>query len=249
MERFPSGLGSGGFLQKDVSKGFPEWLQRVEAPKKGGVVHYPLVTDTRSLLWMANQNCITLHVWTSRTPRLYQPDVCVFDLDPSVEDLTVLRSAALQVRDVLAELGLPSWVKTSGSKGFHIVVPSDGEASYDEVAAFAGAVAEVLVRRNPDTLTLEFSKAERGERIYMDVGRNGWAATFAAAYTVRPKAGAPVSAPCTWEEIERAEVAPQTFTLRSMGERIAAVGDLWAELPRTRRSLRRAAERLERVRA
>src|SRR5205085_11719530 len=98
MERFPSGIASGGFLQKDVSKGFPEWLQRVEVPKKGGVVHHPIVTDTRSLLWLINQNSITLHVWTSRAPDVYHPDICVFDLDPSVDDADMLRVAALGVR-------------------------------------------------------------------------------------------------------------------------------------------------------
>src|SRR5262249_28363200 len=146
------------------------------------------------------------------TPRLYQPDIFVVDLDPSVEDLDVLRQSALQVRDLLDEVGLPSWVKTSGSKGFHIVAPLDSEAGYEDVLAFTNGLAEVLVRRHPKTLTLEFTKAERGDRIYVDVGRNGWAATFAAAYTVRPKPGAPVSAPCTWQEIERGEISPQTFT-------------------------------------
>src|SRR5215216_2231089 len=133
MERFPAGIGAGGFLQKDVKKGFPEWLQRAEAPKKGGVVHYPLVCDTRSLLWLANQNCITPHVWTSRAPKLYQPDVCVFDLDPAEDDAEVLSQAAVAVRDLLAELGAESWVKTSGSKGFHIVLPLDSKEGFDEV--------------------------------------------------------------------------------------------------------------------
>jgi bifunctional non-homologous end joining protein LigD len=177
-------------------------------------------------------------VWTSRVPHLFQPDVCVFDLDPSEEDPDVLRAAALGVRDVLNELGLPSWVKTSGSKGFHIVSPLDGRAGYDEVAAFAGLVARTLVERDPDHLTLEFSKADRGGRILVDVGRNGWGATFAAAYAVRSKGGAPVSAPCTWEEIERREVGPRTFTLRSMGQRVAKVGDLWQDMQRRGRSLR-----------
>jgi bifunctional non-homologous end joining protein LigD len=241
MERFPNGIGAGGFLQKDVSKGFPEWLERVEAPKRGGVVHYPLIDDARSLEWLANQNCITPHVWASRTPKLYQPDVCVFDLDPSeAEELETLRAATLLVRDVLAELDLPSWVKTSGSKGFHIVVPLDGSLGFDEVAGFALAVGKVLVARDPRHLTLEFSKADRGGRIYVDVGRNGYSATFAAAYALRPKPGAPVSAPCTWEEVERGEVAPQTFTLRTMPARVEAVGDLWAEMPKRRRSLTRA---------
>src|SRR5437868_8720620 len=136
MERFPNGLGAGGFLQKDVSRGFPEWLQRVEAPKRGGVVHYPIVSDQRSLDWMANQNCITPHVWPSRTPRLYQPDLCVFDLDPSLDEPGVLRSAVMLLHELLDELGLPNWVKTSGSKGFHIVIPLKVSLGFDEVASF-----------------------------------------------------------------------------------------------------------------
>ena len=247
MERYHRGIGQPGFLQKDVSKGFPEWLTRVEVPKKGGTVHHPLANDTRALLWLANQNCITPHVWASRVPRLYHPDLCVFDLDPSEEDPAVLRSAALALRDLLAELGLPSWVKTSGSKGFHIVVPLDGRADFGEVGLFAHAVSRVLVARDPHRLTQEFAKVDRGGRIYVDAGRNGYGATFAAAYAVRPRAGAPVSAPCTWDEVERGDAGPRTFTLRSMAERVRAVGDPWSDLRRRRRSLRRAAERVRRL--
>ena len=249
MERYPAGIGAKGFMHKDVSKGFPRWLERVEAPKKAGTVHYPLVRDTRSLLWLANQNCITPHVWVSRAPDLFQPDICVFDLDPSQEAPDVLRAAALGVRSLLDELGLPSWVKTSGSKGFHICVPLDGTADFGEVASFAHAVGEVLVRRDPDHLTQEFSKADRGGRILVDTGRNGYSATFAAAYAVRAKPGAPVSAPCTWEEIERGEVGPQTFTLRTMAGRFAAAGDLWSDMDGHKRSLQEAAARLEGMKA
>jgi bifunctional non-homologous end joining protein LigD len=127
MERYPAGIDKKGFWQKDVSKGFPEWLERVEVPKKDGTVHYPLITDMRSLVWVTNQNTITQHVWVSRAPKLYYPDVCVFDLDPSRDDEPdVLRATALALRDLLNELGLPGWVKTSGSKGFHILVSLDG---------------------------------------------------------------------------------------------------------------------------
>jgi bifunctional non-homologous end joining protein LigD len=244
MERFPSGIGRAGFIQKDVSRGFPAWLTRLEVPKNEGVVHHPLVTDTRSLLWVVNQNCITPHVWTSQAPRLYQPDLCVFDLDPSHEDPAVLRSAALAVRDLLAELGLPSWLKTSGSKGYHIVVPLDQEAGFDEVARFAHGVGAVLVQRAPEDLTQEFSKADREERIFVDTGRNGYSATFAAPYAVRARAGAPISAPCTWDELESGQVAPQTFTLRTMAERVASVGDLWANLYERPWSLDQPLERL-----
>src|SRR5260221_5856454 len=155
MERYPAGIGTKGFIQKDVSKGFPGWLERVEVPKKDGTVHHPLVGDTRSLLWLANQNSITPHVWTSRVPNLSHPDICVFDLDPSDDAPHILRAAALALRDLLNELGLPSWVKTSGSKGFHIVVPLDAEAGVGEVARFAHGVGSILVARDPRHLTLE----------------------------------------------------------------------------------------------
>ena len=249
MERYPAGIDKKGFIQKDVSKGFPAWLQRVEVPKKDGTVHHPLVTDTPSLLWVVNQNTITPHVWTSRAPDVYHPDICVFDLDPSKEDEPdVLRTAALRVRDLLEELGLPSWVKTSGSKGFHIVVPLDGTLGFGEVSGFAHGVGSELVRRSPAQLTQEFHKSDRGGRILVDTGRNGWSATFAAAYAVRPKPGAPVSAPCTWQEVERGEVAPRSFTLKTMTARIGDVGDLWADLARRKRSLRRAIEKLRKLR-
>ena len=245
MERYPSGIGAKGFMHKNVSKGFPEWLERVEAPKKDGTVHYPVVRDTRSLLWIANQNCITPHVWTSRAPNLYHPDVCVFDLDPSKDDEPdVLRSTALGVRQLLAEIELTSWVKTSGSKGFHIVVPLDAKARFGQVSRFAHAVAKVLIERHPDTLTQEFAKKDRGERILLDVGRNGYSATFAAPYAVRPKPGAPVSAPCMWEEIEQGRVGPRTFSLRTMPERVAAVGDVWSDMPERGFSVSRAMELL-----
>ncbi len=238
MERFPAGIGKKGFLQKDVSKGFPEWLQRVEVPKKDGVVHHPIVTDTRSLLWLVNQNSITPHVWTSRAPDVHHPDICVFDLDPSVDDAGMLRAAALAVRDLLDELGFPSWVKTSGSKGFHIAVPLDGKANMEEVAGFAHQVGALLVRRDPKNLTQEFHKVDRGRRILVDTGRNGWSATHAAAYAVRAKPGAPVSAPCTWEELESGQVEPRTFTLRNMAARIKEAGDLWSGMRKRRRSLK-----------
>jgi bifunctional non-homologous end joining protein LigD len=239
MERFHRGIGAPGFFQKDVVKGFPEWLKRVEVPKHGGTVHHPIAKDLRSLLWLAKQNSITIHVWPSRMPNLYNPDICIFDLDPSTEDdLDTLCAAALQLRDLLVELGVRSWIKTSGSKGFHIAVPLNGKSDFGEVARFAHTVGRVLVSRNPHKLTQEFHKVDRGGRILVDTGRNGYSATYAATYTVRAKPGAPVSAPCTWEEVERGQVGPRTFTLRTMPERLAAAGDLWADMLKSKQSLK-----------
>ena len=246
MERYPAGIDKKGFIQKDISKGFPAWLQRVETSKRTGSgadhdsVHYPLASDARALLWLANQNSITPHVWTSRVPKLNQPDLCVFDLDPSEDRPAELRAAALAVRDLLAELGLASFVKTSGSKGFHILTALDAQADFEVVRRFAQGAGAVLVKRHPTLFTQEFIKAERGGRIFVDTGRNGYGATFAAVYAVRPKAGAPVSAPCTWQDLESGAVGPQTFTLRTIPARIAKVGDLWRDMYERPHSLRDA---------
>ena len=166
----------------------------------------------------------------------------LLDVDPDAP-----RSGESAPRELLEELSLPSFLKTTGSKGFHIVVPLDATAGFEEVASFAHSVGALLVRRDPKNLTQEFSKADRGGRIYVDTGRNGYSATFAAVYSVRAKPGAPVSAPCTWEELERGEVGPRTFTLRSMASRIEKVSDLWSSMRGRGRSLRRAEARLRQL--
>jgi bifunctional non-homologous end joining protein LigD len=237
MERFHRGIGEKGFFQKNVVKGFPPWLERVEVGKKGGTVHHPVVRDARGLIWMANQNSITPHVWTSRAPRVEFPDICIFDLDPSDEDEPRVRAAALFLRDLLAEFGLRSWVKTTGSKGFHIAVPLDGKSTYGPAAHFAHRIGELMVQRDPKNFTREFYKVDRDGRILVDTGRNEYSATFAAAYAVRARRGAPVSAPCSWSEIEAGTVGPRTFHVRNMEKRIAEVGDLWGDLLECRQSL------------
>lgn len=245
LERFHRGIREKGIFQKNVVKGFPEWLERVQVGKKDGTVQHPVVRDAPGLLWLANQNSITPHVWTSRVPKILKPDIMIFDLDPSDDDLRRLCDAAILLRDMLAELRLKSWVKTSGSKGLHIAVPLDARAAYGSVARFAHHVGEALVGRDPGNLTREFYKKDRRGRILVDTGRNEYSATFAATYAVRPRRGAPVSAPCRWEEIERCAITPTSFTLRNMAARVRDAGDLWSGLLDTRQSITRAAKALK----
>jgi bifunctional non-homologous end joining protein LigD len=247
MERYPAGIDKQGFWQKDVSRGFPSWLERIEVPKKGGVVHHALITDLRSLLWVVNQNTITPHVWTSRVPHLDRPDICVFDLDPpDAGSPDMLRAAAVALRDLLEQLGLPSWVKTTGSKGLHLAIPLDG-SDKGTAARFAHSVGRLIVSRYPGELTLEFHKKDRGGRILVDTGRNDYTATFAAAYAVRARHGAPVSAPCTWEEVTTAAIRPDSLTIRDVPGRVERLGDLWADMRRRRYSLTRPIEKLRRL--
>jgi bifunctional non-homologous end joining protein LigD len=148
-------------------------------------------------------------------------------------------------RDVLLELGLTSVVKTSGSKGYHIAVLLDGTATLRDVARFAHGVGRLLVRRYPDRLTQEFSKVDRAGRIYMDTDRNHPPATFAAVYAVRARPGAPVSAPCTWDEVAAGVIGPRSLTLRNMAQRVSAVGDLWSAAAAV--SLQEPLQRLEKL--
>ena len=190
MERYPAGIGKKGFWQKDVSKGFPEWLERVEVPKKDGTVHHPLITDTRSLLWVANQNTITPHVWVSRVPELYYPDVCVFDLDPP-DDRRAGRAARGGARAPRpagrarsSELGEDIGLEGLPHRRLARREVEDRPRSRDSPTRSARGWSSAT----PQHLTQEFSKADRGGRILVDTGRNGYSATFAAAYAVRAKA-------------------------------------------------------------
>lgn len=240
LERYNIGIKGPKVFQKNVEKGFPEWLERVQVGKKDGVVNHVIVTEARGLIWLANQNSITSHVWVSRAPRLMYPDVCVFDLDPSDDDEKRLRKAGLLVRDLLDDLGLKSWVKTSGGKGLHIVVPLDGKSAFGPVAGFGHRVGELLVEQDPDNFTREFYKKDREGKIMIDTGRNEYSATFAAAYAVRPKKGAPVSAPCTWKEVESGKAGPTAFTLKNMPARVKKLGDVWEDLLESKQSLKKA---------
>jgi bifunctional non-homologous end joining protein LigD len=229
MERFHRGIGEKGFFQKNLAKP-PRFVTTVPVPKKDGVVNYPIVSDEQGIVWMANQNSITPHVWTSRAPDLMHPDLCVFDLDPADDDPGRLRQAALLVRSVLSAHGFESWIKTSGSKGFHIAIPLDRTADYGAVARFGHAIGRELVERDPKNFTQEFYKAERGGRILIDTGRNEFGATYAAPYAVRPRHGAPISAPCSWDEVESGQIAPAGITLRSISDRLKRFGDIWGAI-------------------
>jgi len=248
MQRFPNGIAKGGFLQKQIGDYFPDWIQRVTAPnrrtRQGTTreqVTYMVCGSPDDLVYLANQACITPHVWLSRTPDIYRPDQLVFDLDPASTDPRVLRLAAATLHELLDELGLASFLKSSGSRGLHVVVPLVPGAETDEVKVFSMAVAEVLAARHPDDLTTEGRIADRGGRLYLDIGRNGYAQTMAAPYAVRALPGAPVSVPLEWSEL--AEFDPRRHTLRTIAERLD-LQDPWAGLEQAACTLDQAGDRL-----
>jgi bifunctional non-homologous end joining protein LigD len=248
MQRFPDGIGRGGFLQKQVGRHFPDWIERVTAPNRRTrqatvreEVTYAVCRHPDDLAYLANQGCVTPHVWLSRTPDIHHPDQMVFDLDPASDDLGVLRLAASALRGLLEELGLASFLKSSGSRGLHVVVPLVPAADTDTVKVFSIAVTEALAARHPDELTTEGRIAKRHGRLYLDVGRNGYAQTMAAPYAVRALPGAPVSVPLEWSELDG--WVPGRHTLATIAERLAAP-DPWAGLEAAATRLDRAGARL-----
>jgi bifunctional non-homologous end joining protein LigD len=248
MQRFPNGIGRGGFYQKQVADYFPDWIERVTAPNRRtrnatirDEVTYMVCRAPDDLVYLANHACITPHVWLSRVPDIHHPDLLVFDLDPASADPRVLRLAAAALHELLDELGLPAFLKSSGSRGLHVVVPLVPAAETDEVNVFSQAVAAVLAARHPDELTTEGRIADRHDRLFLDTGRNGYAQHMAAPYAVRALPGAPVSVPLEWSELD--EFDPRRHTLRSIGERLARP-DPWTGIAKAAATLDRAHARL-----
>lgn len=244
--RFTKGIEAGGFFQKHRQKHCPAWIESVVLGAKTRV-DYPLCDSTAALVYFANQGAIELHVWTSRAETPEHPDLLVFDLDPPEGRFDLVRRTALRLRDLFEELGLPPFVKTTGGKGLHVVAPLDGTATFDEVAALCGRISKLLCARHPGELTVEFYKKDRGDRLFLDTMRNMLGATIAAAYSVRGRPGAPVSAPLEWREVEDPALAPGRFTLRDVPRRLDAAGDPWAKLRAVPGSVADAARRLERL--
>jgi bifunctional non-homologous end joining protein LigD len=185
MKRYPNGIEGQVFYQKNIPDYFPDWIRRVEVRTSKGPHVYPVFGDAATLAFLANHACIEPHAWMSRADTLDHPDEVVFDLDPSTDDLPMLRRGTRAIRGMLEAAGLVPIVKTSGSKGYHVVAPLDRSADYEAVRAFAEGLAAVAVERHPTVFTKEFYKAKRGERVFLDVMRNGYGATVIPPYAAR----------------------------------------------------------------
>lgn len=244
MERFPDGIARSSFYEKKVPAHFPDFVHTVEVATADGRQRQVVVDDVRSLVYLAQQACVTPHTWLCREDVLDRPDLLVVDLDPSVPGLDRVRRATRLVGELLDDLGLTSVLKTTGSRGYHVVMPLRRRESFDDVRAFARDAARVLVDREPGLLTLEARKVKRGDRVLIDIQRNGYGQTAVPPYAVRARPGAPVATPITWDELGR--VQPDQHTIRSIGRRLSRGGDRWADLPQGQ-SLGKARERLRRL--
>ncbi len=230
--RWNTGIDGKLVVQQDIPKGAPDWVARVETPRrKGGSITHVLCQDADTLRWLANQNCITPHVWSARRDRLDRPDHVVFDLDPEAgSDFALVREAAQLVGERLRELGLQPFAMTTGSKGIHVVAPIKRTREAGWVRERAGELGVEVAERSPDTLTTEWRKEKRGGKILVDTARNTYGQTVVAPYAVRALPGAPVATPLVWEELADPSLAARSWTLRTVGERLAERGDPWADI-------------------
>ena len=233
MKRWREGVAGGSFFQKQAPKGTPEWLptrQFRTYPREGGtrLVDFPLVNDELALLWMVQFHCIDMNAWYSRVDKPERPDFVVFDLDPPEEEggFQAAATVAVLVRDAVKEVGLESWPKTSGAGGLHVLVPIERRATYPQAHEFAERITRLLAARHPGVVTAEWLKAKR-RGVFIDYHQNGHGKTIASAYSVRPRAGAPVSTPLHWDEVTP-KLDDRAFTMEAVLKRLERDGDLFA---------------------
>jgi bifunctional non-homologous end joining protein LigD len=250
MRRYPDGAYGKAFFQKDAPSHMPDWIPRFRAlvstreqSRAKKWIEFPVVDDELALLWMANMGCIDMNTWYSRVDKPDRPDFVLFDLDPTPEvPWAQTVEVALILKGLLDALGLESFPKTSGGKGFHVLVPLDRRSTYEETRAFSEHVAGAIARLHPKLATTEWSKARR-RGVLIDSNQNGEGKTIASAYSVRPKPGAPVSTPLAWSEVND-KLNPAIYTMAVVLERVRNHGDLSAGLLTTRQSLSKALKSL-----
>ncbi len=252
MKRYREGIAGGGFFQKQAPKGMPAWIRTRQFrtfPREGGsrLVDFPLVNSRDALLWMVQMHCIDMNAWYSRVDKPHRPDFVVFDLDPPDAGFALAIRVAHLVRRALDELGLRSYVKTSGADGIHVLVPITRRSTFEQTYEFAERVSRSLESRYPGVVTTEWLKRKRAG-VLVDHRQNGWGKTIASVYSVRPRAGAPVSTPLRWEELTE-DVTPRDFGMQEVLARIEREGDLHAPVLRGGQALAPALRRLRQAAA
>jgi bifunctional non-homologous end joining protein LigD len=232
MKRYPDGAAGAFFFMKRAPSPRPPWIETCTIEhRSGNVIDFPVIQDLPSLLWVVNLGCIDLNQWYARCDDVDRPDYVHFDLDPvKGASFDTVRETALVVKEALDALGMPSYPKTTGSKGIHVYVPIVRGPTQKEVWSVAKAIALALARARPALITAEYRVARRPHgRVLVDYNQNAWGQTLASVYSVRPQPRAAVSTPVTWKEVERG-IAIEDFRVDNVPARVARRGDLWKAL-------------------
>lgn len=240
MSRYPDGIYGETFYQKDCPDYAPEWVETLPLKSSDAekTVNYIVCRDAATMAWLANQACIELHIWLARKDSLNHPDIAVFDLDPfppaTFEDVM---EVALLVKEALAQFDIKGFPKTSGATGMHIFVPVQPVLTYSEVRDAVEFICRRIHAVYPEKTTLERSVSKRDGKVYLDYLQNTRGKTMVFQYSLRPEPGAPVSTPVTWEEVAGRKIRPADFTIKTIFQRLAEVGDLYLEFYKLKQSL------------
>jgi bifunctional non-homologous end joining protein LigD len=250
MKRYPHGITGEVFFQKQAPRGMPDWIPTRQFRtwrREGGsrLVDFPLVNSTEAVLYMVQMNCVDMNAWYSRVDKPHRPDFVLFDLDPPDGGFELAIEVAHLIHELLDEVDLPGYVKTSGADGIHVVAPITRRSTFEQTYQFAERASRLLEQRHPGKITTEWLKKKR-EGVLVDHRQNGWGKTIASVYSVRPKPGAPVSTPLRWDELT-ADVRPPDFPMEVALERIDRHGDLFAAVLEDPRPLSPAAKALDRL--
>jgi bifunctional non-homologous end joining protein LigD len=246
MIRFPDGIHGKQFYQKDAPDYFPDWIELKEIEKKeAGTTNYVICNDKATLIYLASQACITPHIWLSRKDKLEYPDSMIFDLDPSDNDFSKVKSVAKKIKDLLADkLGLPVFLMTTGSKGLHVITPLQRNAKFDEIRSFTQSVAEYLEQNdNDEEITTAIRKNKRGNKVFIDTARNSFGQTAVAPYSVRPLKGAPVATPISWDELSSLN-SSQHYHIKNIFKRLAQKDDPWKNMDQHAATINAAKKKL-----
>ncbi len=245
MHRFPRGIDHEGFYHKEAPGYFPEWIERIEILLRNGEIQRQVVCEHGAdLVYLANQNCVTPHVWLSRRDQLNFPDRLILDLDPPDSSPRHLTKTARETRRILESLEMPSYPLSTGSRGIHIIVPIDRTADFDRVRAFAVEIAGLVAENDPEHVTTEQRIENRGERLFVDTNRNAYGQTGVAPYSVRALPGAPVAVPLEWEELGGQTFNARNHTIHTVFQRLDQKGDLLEGMDRHAVSLSDAEDKL-----
>lgn len=241
MQRFPNGINSESFYQKDAPDYFPSFIKRTPISKEeGGSVNYIVCNNEATIAYLANQACIVIHIWLSKIDKIDYPDRMIFDLDPSENNFKDVQKAALLFHDFLSDLELPSYAMTTGSRGIHVVVPLKRQHPFDWVRSCSQTIGSLFVAMYPKMFTMQIRKEKRGRLIFIDTLRNAFGQTGVAPYSVRAKPYASIATPLYWHEVSNSKLKPDLYTIKNIFKRLDTIGEPWASIENDACSLTKA---------
>lgn len=231
LQRFPDGIQDSGFYQKQTPDYFPEWIATIQVENKEDASNSNLVNCNKqeTLVYLANQGALTMHVWLSKKHNLNTPDRLAFDFDPSDDDFSKVQRAATILQSIISKKGISSFVMTTGSEGLHVTVPLKPEKEFEPIREIARNIAQQVVNEDPESFTLETAKKNRGNKVFVDYLRNAYAQTTVMPFSIRARQGAPVAVPLSWDEVGRSSLDPQKYTVTNIFRRLSQKKDPWKD--------------------